>query len=180
MLIHVSDTGKQSEKQLQSLMYRVDDNVVILKRLVSEAVASWNAKLEVAGTRRQSGGGGSGGTRKPVQPAPESDGYITEDTASESQLEDVSPVSADYNAVDAIAAIQAELQEQQQQQQSVEGSDSEMPEAVSAAVANPEDILVIQGERMRFVVEMWLYWFLEKSIFCAAQNELNFLSTMSS
>uniref|UniRef100_V9IG29 Phosphatidylinositol-3-phosphate/phosphatidylinositol 5-kinase, type III isoform 2 n=1 Tax=Apis cerana TaxID=7461 RepID=V9IG29_APICE len=37
--------GKVSEKQVQALMFRIEDGIVILKRLISEVVYTWNAKI---------------------------------------------------------------------------------------------------------------------------------------
>lgn len=131
--------GKKSEKEVQALMYRIEDGLVILKRLICEAVTEWNLKiLEITAkkkderpkkvTERSSTSNSIG--------VIESDGYITEDTASESQIEDLSPMSADYNAVEAISTVHNEAQSADP----VEYSDNEIPENT-----NPEDIVVIQG-----------------------------------
>ncbi|OXU27408.1 hypothetical protein TSAR_004798 [Trichomalopsis sarcophagae] len=151
--------GKNSEKQVQSLMYRVEDGIVIVKRLISDAVLNWNAKIAeaTASAKRQqyerqtnkrttversSLTATNSVSGSSVTGAVESnDGYITEDTASESQLEDLSPMSADYNAVDAIAAIQANLMSFDP----VESSDGELPDPPTV-ITNPEEIVVIQGQ----------------------------------
>ncbi|XP_011694487.1 PREDICTED: 1-phosphatidylinositol 3-phosphate 5-kinase-like [Wasmannia auropunctata] len=127
--------GKTSERQVQSLMFRIEDGIVILKRLIAEAVFTWNNKLsEISAKkkderpRRFTERSMTVGSNSIV----ENDGYITEDTASESQVEDLSPMSADYNAVDAIAAAQSDLQAPEP----IENSDNE-PTAESAN--NPDD-----------------------------------------
>ncbi|KAG7205451.1 hypothetical protein KM043_007441 [Ampulex compressa] len=131
--------GKASERQVQALMFRIEDSIVILKRLISDAVFSWNARiLEMAvkkkdeRPRRFTERSLTAGSNSII----DTDGYITEDTASESQLEDLSPMSADYNAVDAIAAAQNDPQAAE----IIENSDNEILEP-----NNPEDIVVIQG-----------------------------------
>ncbi|XP_047360824.1 1-phosphatidylinositol 3-phosphate 5-kinase isoform X1 [Vespa velutina] len=131
--------GKISEKQVQALMYRIEDGIVILKRLISEAVSTWNTRILEISTKKK-----DERTRKFTERSMttgssgmiDTDGYITEDTASESQLEDLSPMSADYNAVDAIAVIQNDLQSID----IMENSDNEIPE-----INNPEDIIIVQG-----------------------------------
>lgn len=130
--------GKVSEKQVQALMFRIEDGIVILKRLISEVVYTWNAKiLEMSvkkkdeRPRRFTERSLTTGSNSII----DTDGYITEDTASESQLEDLSPMSADYNAIDAIAAVQNDLQGTE----GIENSDNEILES------NPEDIVVVQG-----------------------------------
>ncbi|KAK9307472.1 hypothetical protein QLX08_002112 [Tetragonisca angustula] len=131
--------GKVSEKQVQALMFRIEDGIVILKRLISEVVSTWNAKISEMSVkkkderpRRFTERSLTTGSNSII----DTDGYITEDTASESQLEDLSPMSADYNAVDAIAAVQNDLQGME----GLENSDNEVLEN-----NNPEDIVVIQG-----------------------------------
>ncbi|XP_076280826.1 1-phosphatidylinositol 3-phosphate 5-kinase fab1 isoform X3 [Lasioglossum baleicum] len=131
--------GKVSEKQVQTLMFRIEDGIVILKRLISEVVFSWNSKiLEMSvkkkdeRPRRFTERSLTIGSNSVI----DTDGYITEDTASESQIEDLSPMSADYNAVDAIAAVQNDLQGLE----GVENSDNELLES-----NNPDEIVVIQG-----------------------------------
>lgn len=101
--------GKVSERQVQALMFRIEDGIVILKRLISEAVFTWNNKLsEMSAKKRDerprkfTERSMTAGSNSMV----DADGYITEDTASESQLEDLSPMSADYNAIDAVVAVQ--------------------------------------------------------------------------
>ncbi|KAG5306952.1 FYV1 kinase, partial [Acromyrmex insinuator] len=132
--------GKTSEKQVQGLMFRIEDGIVILKRLIAEAVFTWNSKLsEISAKkkderpRRFTERSMTVGSNSIV----ETDGYITEDTASESQIEDLSPMSADYNAVDAIAAAQSDFQASEV----IENSDNEPPESAN----NPEDIVTVQG-----------------------------------
>ncbi|XP_076663610.1 1-phosphatidylinositol 3-phosphate 5-kinase fab1 isoform X2 [Andrena cerasifolii] len=131
--------GKVSEKQVQALMFRIEDGIVILKRLISEVVFTWNAKILEMSVKRKD--------ERPRRFTERSltagsssiidmDGYITEDTASESQIEDLSPMSADYNAVDAIAAVQNDLQGME----AVENSDNEVLET-----NNPDDIVVAHG-----------------------------------
>lgn len=117
--------GKISERQVQALMFRIEDGIVILKRLISEAVFNWNNKLSDMSTKRKderprrfTERSLTAGSNSVV----DTDGYITEDTASESQLEDLSPMSADYNAVDAITAMQADFQTSTEL---VENSDNE-------------------------------------------------------
>lgn len=130
-------------------MYRIEDGIVIVKRLISEAVFSWNEKLsETAANKKaeRQNSTSSSSSRKPPTSIPiglpdNEGGYITEDTASESQQEDLSPVSADYNAVEAIAAIQAE----QIQSEPLESDDNEVVESGGTAT-NPQDIVVVQGE----------------------------------
>ena len=152
-------------------MQRIEDGIVILKRLISDAVFSWNSRIAEATTKKKEDSRQGG--RKPAErtlttassssvsggaPPETSDGYITEDTASESQLEDLSPMSADYNAVDAIAAIQADLQPAEV----VENSDNELTEP--RVVTNPEDIVVIQGIQLRFLPTCALLAFMLASI----------------
>lgn len=131
--------GKSSEKQVQVLMFRIEDGIVILKRLISETVFEWNARILEATakkkddrprkfTERSMTIGSSG--------LVDTDGYITEDTASESQVEDLSPMSADHNVVDAVSVVQSDLQIVD----TLENSDNEVPENT-----NPEDIVVVQG-----------------------------------
>ncbi|XP_017877426.1 1-phosphatidylinositol 3-phosphate 5-kinase isoform X2 [Ceratina calcarata] len=131
--------GKVSEKQVQALMFRIEDGIVILKRLISEVVFTWNTKiLEMSvkkkdeRPRRFTERSLTTGSNNII----DADGYITEDTASESQLEDLSPMSADYNAIDAIATAQNDLQGIDV----VENSDNEVLES-----NYPDDIVVVQG-----------------------------------
>lgn len=105
--------GKTSERQVQALMFRIEDGIVILKRLISEAVSSWNNKLSEMSAKRRDERPRRFTERSMTvgsNSVVDTDGYITEDTASESQLEDLSPMSADYNAVDAILAVQSDFQ----------------------------------------------------------------------
>lgn len=128
--------GKNAEKIVQSLMFRIEDGIVILKRLISEAVLGWNNRiLEVTAKKKddkqrrfaeRSVTTGSSGFI-------DTDGYITEDIAPEAQIE--SPMSADYNAVDAVFAAQTDLQSD-----ILETSDNEILES-----NNPEEVVVIQG-----------------------------------
>nr|XP_034189980.1 1-phosphatidylinositol 3-phosphate 5-kinase [Osmia lignaria] len=131
--------GKVSEKQVQALMFRIEDGIVILKRLISEVVFNWNAKiLEMSvkkkdeRPRRFTERSLTAGSNSII----DTDGYITEDTASESQLEDLSPMSADYNAIDAIATAQHDLQ-------GIEGLESSDNEVLESN--NTEEIVVVQG-----------------------------------
>ncbi|KAK2584922.1 hypothetical protein KPH14_002518 [Odynerus spinipes] len=131
--------GKTSEKQVQALMYRIEDGIVILKRLISEAVFNWNARILEISTKKKDERARKFTERSMTTGSSgmiDTDGYITEDTASESQLEDLSPMSADYNAVDAIAAAQGDLQSLD----IMENSDNEIPE-----INNPDDIVIVQG-----------------------------------
>ncbi|XP_023248602.1 1-phosphatidylinositol 3-phosphate 5-kinase [Copidosoma floridanum] len=151
--------GKHSEKHVQTLMYRIEDNIVIIQRLISETVFNWNAKLAEAMAKKKdekqsrnklidrsilttvattTTSSVTTTTTTIVGIPLEADDYITEDTASESQLEDLSPVSADYNAVEAIAALQAA----ESQAEFVENSDTEQPEPLQA---NLEDTAIVQG-----------------------------------
>jgi len=132
--------GKTSEKQVQGLMFRIEDGIVILKRLIAEAVFTWNNKLSEISVkkkderpRRFTERSMTVGSNSIV----ETDGYITEDTASESQIEDLSPMSADYNAIDAIAAAQSDFQACEL----IENSDNEPVESVN----NPDDVVTVQG-----------------------------------
>jgi len=131
--------GKPSEKQVQTLMFRIEDGIVILKRLISEAVFTWNSKLSEISVkkkderpRRFTERSLTAGSNSLV----DTDGYITEDTASESQVEDLSPMSADYNAIDAIAAMQSDFQAVE----AVENSDSELLECSN----NPDEVTAVQ------------------------------------
>lgn len=126
--------GKTSERQVQGLMFRIEDGIVILKRLIAEAVFTWNNKLSEMSAkkkderpRRFTERSMTVGSNSIV----ETDGYITEDTASESQVEDLSPMSADYNAIDAIAAAQSDFQ----LSEVIENSDNEPLEPAN----NPDD-----------------------------------------
>lgn len=127
--------GKTSEKQVQGLMFRIEDGIVILKRLIAEAVFTWNNKLSEMSAkkkderpRRFTERSMTVGSNSIV----ETDGYITEDTASESQVEDLSPMSADYNAIDAITAAQSDFQTSEV----IENSDNEPLEPTN----NPDDV----------------------------------------
>ncbi|KAL6263914.1 hypothetical protein P5V15_003996 [Pogonomyrmex californicus] len=131
--------GKTSEKQVQGLMFRIEDGIVILKRLIAEAVFTWNNKLsEITKKkderpRRFTERSMTVGSNSVV----DTDGYITEDTASESQVEDLSPMSADYNAVDVIAAAQSDFQASEV----IENSDNEILESAN----NPDEVVTVQG-----------------------------------
>ncbi|XP_012235504.1 putative 1-phosphatidylinositol 3-phosphate 5-kinase [Linepithema humile] len=127
--------GKTSERQVQTLMFRIEDGIVILKRLISEAVFTWNNKLSEMSARKKderprrfTERSMTAGSNSVV----DTDGYITEDTASESQVEDLSPMSADYNAVDAITAVQSDFQASEL----VENSDNELLESTN----NPDEM----------------------------------------
>lgn len=126
--------GKTSERQVQTLMFRIEDGIVILKRLISENVFMWNGKLSEMSAkkkderpRRFTERSMTAGSNSVV----DTDGYITEDTASESQVEDLSPMSADYNAVDAITAVQSDFQVSEL----IENSDNELLESTN----NPDE-----------------------------------------
>ena len=108
--------------------------MVLVKRQIADTVQTWNGKIaEAAAKKKDERTNGRKGTNAPSS-ALENDGYITEDTASESQLDDLSPVSADYNAIDAIQAEPIEV---------ADSSDGELQDQI---VTNPDDIVVIQGE----------------------------------
>lgn len=131
--------GKVSEKQVQALMFRIEDGIVILKRLISEAVFTWNNKLSEMSAkkkderpRRFTERSMTTGSNNIV----DTDGYITEDTASESQIEDSSPMSADYNAIDAITAVQSDFQTSEL----IENSDNEILESTN----NPDEVITVQ------------------------------------
>ncbi|XP_076640045.1 1-phosphatidylinositol 3-phosphate 5-kinase fab1 [Colletes latitarsis] len=129
--------GKVSEKQVQALMFRIEDGIVILKRVISEIVFTWNVKiLEMSVKKKDERPRRFTERSLTAGSIIDTDGYITEDTASESQIEDLSPMSADYNAIDAIAAAQNDLQAIE----GVESSDNEPLEN-----NNPDEIVVIQG-----------------------------------
>ncbi|RLU26367.1 hypothetical protein DMN91_000161 [Ooceraea biroi] len=132
--------GKASEKQVQTLMFRIEDGIVILRRLISEAVFTWSSKLsEMAAKkkderpRRFTERSLTAGSNSLV----DTDGYITEDTASESQVEDLSPMSADYNAAEAITAIPTDFEAIE----AVENLDNELLESTN----NPDETTVAQG-----------------------------------
>ncbi|KAJ8686685.1 hypothetical protein QAD02_022479 [Eretmocerus hayati] len=136
-----SKIGKRSDKNLQNHMFRVEDSIVMVKRMISEAVLDWNAKIADSTAKKREE---RNQTRKQVVapsslPTLEVDAYITEDTVSESQIEDLSPMSADYNAVEAIAAIQAEAQLSDM----LEISDNEVPD--SAILNVSEDVNLAHG-----------------------------------
>ncbi|XP_046466655.1 putative 1-phosphatidylinositol 3-phosphate 5-kinase isoform X1 [Neodiprion pinetum] len=126
--------GRNAEKIVQSLMFRIEDGIVILKRLISEAVFGWNNRiLEITAKkkddkqRRFAERAMTTGSSNFI----ESEGFVIDDAAPETQLE--SPMSADYNAVDAVTAVQTDLQSD-----FVDNSDNEVVEN-----SNPEDIVVI-------------------------------------
>lgn len=124
----VKEKSGSTEQQTQIMMHRVDDGIVLLKRLISEAVVSWNAKiLEISSKKRDEK------VRKVSDKTQiENESYI-EDTV-ESQVEDLSPVLADYNAVEAIHSV---IASESQQGEVVEVSDSD--------TVNPDEIIVVQG-----------------------------------
>lgn len=129
--------GKKSESQVQLLMHRIEDGIVLLKRLISENVTEWNLKISEITAKKKDERPRKFTERSLTSNSTgviDNDGYITEDTASESQIEDLSPMSADYNAVDAISSVQTEAQ----YNDTVESSDNEVPETT-----NPEEIVVI-------------------------------------
>ncbi|XP_020286766.1 1-phosphatidylinositol 3-phosphate 5-kinase isoform X2 [Pseudomyrmex gracilis] len=128
--------GKTSERQVQALMFRIEDGIVILKRLIAEAVFTWNGKLlELSAKKKDERPRRFTERSMTAGSVVDTDGYITEDTASESQIEDLSPMSADYNAVDAIAAAQNDFQSE-----TVETSDNELLESTN----NPDEVVTIQ------------------------------------
>ena len=131
--------GKKSEKEVQALMYRIEDGLVILKRLICEALTEWNSKILEMTAKKKDERPRKFTERSLTSNSTgviESDGYITEDTASESQVEDLSPMSADYNAIDAISIVYNE----RLSGDLIENSDNEILENVI-----PEEIAVIQG-----------------------------------
>ncbi|XP_023318163.1 1-phosphatidylinositol 3-phosphate 5-kinase isoform X2 [Trichogramma pretiosum] len=153
-----SSSSKSQDRQVQSIMHRVEDNIVILKRLIAEMVQTWNTRLAEAVVRRKEEKQSSTPVpARKTQPPPSlpldtSDCTTTEDSiaaaaaaatadvSKENQsLDDTSPVSADFNAVDAIAAIQ------QQEQQSQRSHALEYETHESVLDTNPEEIVVIQG-----------------------------------
>ncbi|XP_043287999.1 1-phosphatidylinositol 3-phosphate 5-kinase [Venturia canescens] len=152
--------GKNAEKQVQFLMFRIEDGIVISKRLICEAVNTWNSRIQEMMTSSIASGATaalkkreertkrfaersvtSGGSNNAIFDA---DGYITEDTASESQLEDLSPISADYNAVDAVQAHTDLVT----CCDNLDSSDNELNEANHNP--NPDDILVVQESPPKF------------------------------
>ncbi|XP_012269678.2 1-phosphatidylinositol 3-phosphate 5-kinase [Athalia rosae] len=128
--------GKNSEKIVQSLMSRIEDGIVILKRLISEAVFGWNNRILEVTTkkkddkhRRLTERSMTTGNSSFI----DTDSYITEDIPADSHVE--SPVLTDYVAIDATSAAHADLHGD-----SVEYSESETLDS-----NNPEEIVVIQG-----------------------------------
>ncbi|XP_074111998.1 1-phosphatidylinositol 3-phosphate 5-kinase fab1 isoform X2 [Cotesia typhae] len=124
--------GKSSEKQVQTFMFRIEDGLVILKRLISEAVSNWNdriyditSKKKDARPRKFTDRSQTAGS---INGIVDTDGYITEDTASESLIEDLSPMSADYNAIEAISAMPNSGQSDQYLADMLESSDNELQE----------------------------------------------------
>ncbi|CAG5098005.1 Similar to fab1: Putative 1-phosphatidylinositol 3-phosphate 5-kinase (Drosophila melanogaster) [Cotesia congregata] len=122
--------GKSSEKQVQTFMFRIEDGLVILKRLISEAVSNWNdriyditSKKKDARPRKFTDRSQTAGS---INGIVDTDGYITEDTASESLIEDLSPMSADYNAIEAISAVPNSGQSDQYLADMLESSDNEL------------------------------------------------------
>lgn len=129
--------GKKSESQVQLLMHKIEDGIVILKRSIAENVTEWNLKISEITAKKKDERPRKFTERSLTANSAgviDNDGYITEDTASESQIEDLSPMSADYNAVDAISAVQSEVQCVDH----IESSDNEIPEN-----KNPEEIIVV-------------------------------------
>ncbi|KAG8034945.1 hypothetical protein G9C98_008021, partial [Cotesia typhae] len=132
---HANNTkleGKSSEKQVQTFMFRIEDGLVILKRLISEAVSNWNdriyditSKKKDARPRKFTDRSQTAGS---INGIVDTDGYITEDTASESLIEDLSPMSADYNAIEAISAMPNSGQSDQYLADMLESSDNELQE----------------------------------------------------
>jgi 1-phosphatidylinositol-3-phosphate 5-kinase len=131
-------------------MYKIEDDLVILKRLISDAVLNWNIKFAEANSKKKD----ERQSRKQYDRgltvnnnsgnfcgSADNDDYITEDTVSESQIEDLSPISADYNAVDAITSIQTEIQTVELA--IAENSISDLTDV--PVITNPEEIVIIQG-----------------------------------
>lgn len=152
--------GKHSEKQVQFLMFRIEDGIVISKRLIYEAVATWNSRIQEMMTNNIGSVAAlkkkeerikrfsersltSGSANNAVFDA---DGYITEDTASESQLEDLSPMSADYNAVDVVQAAHNDLLNYD----NLDSSDNEINESTNQSANNPQDIVVVHESSPKF------------------------------
>ncbi|XP_008558177.1 1-phosphatidylinositol 3-phosphate 5-kinase isoform X2 [Microplitis demolitor] len=106
--------GKVSERQVQTFMFRIEDGLVILKRLISEAVSNWNDRINDITTKKKDQRSRKFTDRSltagSINGIVDTDGYITEDTASESLIEDLSPMSADYNAIEAISAVSSTVQ----------------------------------------------------------------------
>lgn len=128
--------GKSSERQVQSLMFRIEDGIVISKRLISEAVSGWNDRFQEIAAAKKRDDRPRRFTERSVtigSSVTDTDGYITED--AESQLEDLSPVSADYNAVDAISAVHNDT---------LGGETVESSDEIPGDNGNPEDIVVAQ------------------------------------
>lgn len=121
--------------QIQNAMIKIEDGLVNLKRLIAEAVSSWNGRILEITTKKKDDRPRRFTDRSLTTGVIDTDGYITEDTASESQMEDLSPISADYNAIDAINSVHNEIHNNDV----LESSDNEIPET-----PNPADILVLQ------------------------------------
>jgi len=121
-------------------MFRIEDEIVILKRLISEAVFTWNDKLLEMSVKKKdeqphrfTERSLTIGTNSLV----DTDAYIVEETASEVQVEDLSPMSTiDYTAIEAIIAIQIDIQAVEV----VENSDSELLECIN----NPDEVICIE------------------------------------
>ncbi|XP_044009254.1 1-phosphatidylinositol 3-phosphate 5-kinase isoform X2 [Aphidius gifuensis] len=131
-----STTMENKKLHIQNSMIKIEDGLVNLKRLISDAVSSWNTRILEIAAKKKDDRPRKFTERSITSSIIDQDGYITEDTASESQMEDLSPMSTD-NAIDAIsiAAIQNDVHNDV-----LESSDNEISD-----IQNPADIIVIQG-----------------------------------
>ncbi|XP_034942912.1 1-phosphatidylinositol 3-phosphate 5-kinase [Chelonus insularis] len=130
--------GKTAQRHVQAFMFRIEDGIVILKRLISEAVSNWNARILDLATKKKDERFRRFTERSQVTGSSgiiDTDGYITEDTASESLVEDLSPMSADYNAIDIISKVQSDFQ----LGETLESSDNEVQET-----GNQTDVVILQ------------------------------------
>lgn len=107
--------GKTSERAVQALMFRIEDGIVISKRLIAEAVMNWNSRILEAMASNEKKKKEEKAKSKNAEKAEkvESSG-TTNDAAStvfedapstEFQAEDLSPASADYFAIDAVSVV---------------------------------------------------------------------------
>ncbi|XP_011497004.1 PREDICTED: 1-phosphatidylinositol 3-phosphate 5-kinase [Ceratosolen solmsi marchali] len=142
--------SKQLDNDARNFIYRIEDGLVILQRLISDAVFNWNVrfaetnskKKDERQSRKQSERSYiANNTNGNVSEIIDSDGYITEGIALESQIEGPNPILADYNAVDAITSIQTE--KQIAELTVMENSIDNMPKV--PIITNPEEIVIIQG-----------------------------------
>ena len=127
-------------------MYRVEDRIVILKRLIADTVSNWNSRLSEAAKRKDDKTLTPASARKPqlLNLRPETDGYITDDAVPESHTSDENAVSADYHAIEAIAVTN----QSQIRQDSVTSEQVVSDIPVSVPTTNPEDIVVVQGKQI--------------------------------